>query len=209
MDRLWLPEGHHWDLHIEHDVSEDAGSFTGGGWKLCWHTTESPWLAVDAMVNTVQAKRACPHFVIGRRAGLEHPVVVQLIPLNHAGRALQNFTADGYQTNRANTIQVEICGATVPNQNIPQADWVTNWSDARYKALANLAGLIMHRVDIPNVGNHDFSNPVRMGDSEWVQARGHVGHCHAPDNDHVDPSRMREGFLVNLIRDLPEAGYPL
>jgi hypothetical protein len=103
MDDLWLPEGHHWDLHIEHDPSEDAGSFTGGGWKLCWHTTESPWLAVDAMVATVQAKRACPHFVIGRRSGLMHPVVVQLIPLDQAGRALQNFSADGFQTNRANT----------------------------------------------------------------------------------------------------------
>lgn len=209
MDDLWLPEGHHWNLHIEHDPSENAGTFTGGGWKMCWHTTESPWLAVDAMVSTVQAKRACPHFVIGRRAGLIHPVVVQLIALNQAGRALENASADGYQTNRANVIQVEICGATEANQNIPKADWITNWSDDRYRALANLFGLVTHRQGISNSSAQDFSKPRRMSDSEWVAAKGHVGHVMCPDNSHVDPTRLREGLLIDLIRNLPEAGYTL
>lgn len=209
MSDLWLPEGHHWDLHIEHDPSEDAGGFTGGGWGLCWHTTESAWLAVDAMVRTVQAKRANPHFVIGRRVGRDHPVVVQLVPLNQAGRALENFSADGFQTNRANKIQVEICGATVPNQNIPQADWIKNWSDTRYKALANLFGLIQHRVPIPNRSIQDFSNPTRMTDSEWVKASGHLGHVMCPDNSHVDPTGLAEGKLMDLVDRLPEAGYDL
>jgi hypothetical protein len=32
MNELWLPDGHHWDLHIELNRSgNDAGSFTGGG----------------------------------------------------------------------------------------------------------------------------------------------------------------------------------
>ena len=25
MDKLWLPKGHTWDLHIEHDRLDDAG----------------------------------------------------------------------------------------------------------------------------------------------------------------------------------------
>ena len=200
MNDLWLPEGHHWDLHIEHDRQEDAGAFTGGGWKLCWHTTESSWNSVDAMCDVLRSKRAAPHFVIGGRPGVEHPVVVQLLPLDRAGRALANDSSDGFQTNRANVIQVEICGRT---SEIP------GWPDLMYKRLANLTELVMHRVDIPNSAPRDFSNPVRMSDSEWVAAKGYVGHCHAPDNDHVDPSRFREGFLIDLVRSIRDGGYDL
>lgn len=198
MDRLWLPEGHHWDLHIEHDKSEDAGSFTGGGWKLCWHTTESPWEAVDSMVNVVQQKRANPHFVIGGRTGRDHPVVVQLIPLNKAGRALAH--PSGPETNRANTIQVEICGRAAESQ-----DWPLN----RYEALANLADLIRHRVPVPNSSDQDFSVPHRYTGTGWVNAKGYVGHSMCPGNDHVDPGRFREGLLIQLVADMPPEGYDL
>lgn len=198
MDKLWLPEGHHWDLHIEHDKSEDAGSFTGGGWKLCWHTTESPWQSVDSMVNVVQGKRANPHFVIGGRAGLEHPVVVQLIALNKAGRALAH--PSGPETNRANTIQVEICGRAAESQ-----DWPQN----RYEALANLAELVRHRVNIPNSSDQDFSVPHRYTGMGWVNAKGYVGHSMCPGNDHTDPGRFREGLLVDLVDKIPVEGWDL
>jgi hypothetical protein len=200
MDKLWLPTGHHWDLHIEREQLEDAGSFTGGGWKLCFHTTESSWNSVDAMVDVLRDKRAAPHFCIGGRPGRSHPTVVQLIPLNQAGRALGNDSSDGYQTNRANCIQIEICGRT---SEIPQ------WSDVMYKRLANLTELIRHRVDVPNKAPWDFSNPKRASDSAWVKASGYVGHVHAPDNDHVDPSRFREGYLIDLVRKIPNGGYDL
>lgn len=199
MNELWLPEGHHWDLHIEHELQEGAGWFTGGGWKLVWHTTESAWNSVDVMVDVLRDKRAAPHFVIGGRQSTKHPVVVQLLPLNVAGRALQNNSGDGYQTNRANAIQVEVCGVTAQ---------IPGWSDLMYKRLANLTELIRHRVEIPNRGL-DFSKPQRLSDVQWVTASGYVGHCHAPDNDHVDPTRFREGFLVDLVRRIPSSGYAL
>jgi hypothetical protein len=199
-NRAWLPTGHHWNLHTERHESLGAGGMTGGGQKLVWHTTESGWVAVDAMVGVLVVKAAAPHFVIGGRQGLEHPVVVQMLPLTTAGRALANNSGDGFQTNRANAIQVEICGRT---SEIPQ------WGERTYKALANLSGLIMHRVNIPNVASHDFSSPRRLTDQEWVAAKGHVGHVHAPDNDHTDPTRLREGFLVDLISKLPRGGYEL
>lgn len=212
MDKLWLPTGHHWDLHILHYRAEDAGTFTGGGHGLLWHTTESPFFRVDSMQDVLDRKRAAPHLLIGGRAGLEHPVVVQMIPFNRAGRALQNDPSDGKQTNRANKIQVEICGYT--DHTAAQAagalkDWIPNWTENRYQALANLAGLTMHRFDISNVAHYDFSNPKRLGDQQFTDADGHLGHCHAPDNTHTDPTRLREGYLVELIDKLPEAGYAL
>jgi hypothetical protein len=107
MDKLWLPKGPHDDLNIEHAPGRSAGAFTGGGWKLCWHITVSPWVAVDSMVSVLKAKGAEPHLVIGGRPGFKFPVVVQLLPFNQAGRALQHTLPQ--ETNRANTIQVEIC----------------------------------------------------------------------------------------------------
>jgi hypothetical protein len=107
MDKLWLPEGAHSDLNIEHSRGQGSGSFTGGGWKLCWHITVSPWASVDAMVSVLKSKNAAPHLVIGGRPGWQYPVVVQMLPFNEAGRALEHVLPQ--ETNRANTIQVEIC----------------------------------------------------------------------------------------------------
>jgi hypothetical protein len=107
VDKLWLPTGAHSDLNVEHAPGRSAGAFTGGGWKLCWHITVSPWVAVDSMVSVLKNKGAEPHLVIGGRPGFKFPVVVQLLPFNQAGRALQHTLPQ--ETNRANTIQVEIC----------------------------------------------------------------------------------------------------
>lgn len=208
IDRLWLPEGHHWDLHIEHHpTSDNGGSFTGGGHKLTWHITVSPWGSVDAMVDTLIAKRAEPHLVIGgRHGGDNHPVVVQLLPFNIAARALQHTFAQ--QTNRANTIQVEICAEpdeqTAREHGAPMHDVVAHWGDWRYKALANLAGLISHRVDIPTRQARKFTNTQRFGPQKFVDVAGHCGHMHVPGNDHTDPTTaFRGAHLMNLIKSAP------
>jgi hypothetical protein len=172
--------------------------FTGGGWKLCWHTTESQWQAVDSMWQVLWDKNAAPHFVIGGRRGLEHPVVIQCIALNRSARALAH--PSGSETNRANTIQVEICGRAASSQD---------WSDNDYQTLANLTELIRHRRMIMNQSEQDFSVPHRYTGQGWVDARGYVGHSMCPGNDHTDPGRFREGFLIDLVDNIPEAGYPL
>jgi hypothetical protein len=200
MNQLWLPEGHHYDLHIvKGPRGTGAGAFTGGGWKLLWHTTESDWYWADAGATYLVRAKKEPHFIIGGRRGLDHPVVVQMLPLNEAGRALGNDNGDHYETNRANVIQVEIAAKA---ENMGDFD--------HYRALANLAALIMHRVPIKNVANHSFRTPVRMSDAGFVRARGHVGHVHAPDNDHGDPGRGFKVFtLKTLIDHVPEDGYAL
>src|ERR1044072_5536291 len=114
-NKLWLPKGRHWGLVIEHRPLEDAGDFTVGSWKMVWHTTEG--FGIDAMYNTLRAKRAASHFLIDPSAGDSR--VIQMIPLNQAARALQNDMGDFHQTNKAHAIQVEIVdfARNAPNWN--------------------------------------------------------------------------------------------
>jgi len=188
----WLPVGYlaSWELHVEKRELPNAGDFTAGGWKLCWHTTEGT--NVDAMWNVLRAKDAAPHFIIGFEDGREKPSVIQCIPLDQAARALQH-PAGTLETNRANVIQVEICEF---------AENADNWSDKWYRALASLACLIEHRVGIARVSNHSFITPNRLTPSGWIRARGHVGHVHCPNNDHWDPGKLRATHLLNLMDEI-------
>lgn len=211
MNDLWLPEGHHWDLHIEtHRSSNDAGTFTGGGKKFVPHTTEGGNLRSNesllAGVNT-------PHLLFGVDPGEQHWTVIQFLPFNRAGKTLQNDTSDGRATNRANAVQMEIVAFTDRQAavNSGRLDlWIPNWSDLMYKRLANVLVLVQHRFEFPTRAPCDFSDlNSRLGDAAWESAAGILGHMHAPDNAHIDPYRLREGFLLQLMKDIPEGGYNL
>jgi hypothetical protein len=201
INKLWIPSGRTWDMHVMHMEDRNAGNFLKGGNKLVIHTTESSWQSVLAMENVLDRKDAAPHFVIGGRFGTKLPTVIQMVPLNKAGRALGNDSSDGYQTNRAGRcIQIEICGFARETQTM--SDW-------HLKAIANLVELIRHRVDIPLVAPIDFSKPRRLTDAQWTAAEGIFGHSMCPDNDHWDPGRFREGRLIQLCKAIPKGGYKL
>lgn len=196
---LWLPAGNHWDLNIEHDHRVQTGPFTGGGWKLCWHITVSPWQSVDAMRDVLHAKAAEVHFVIGGRAGVQHPVVIQCLPLDQFGKGLVH-AAGGGETNRARAIQVEICAEP---QDMPNF--------GHYHALANLFYALTHgddpRVPIHNRLARQFSNKARFTDSKWASETGHLGHMHCPQNDHVDPEPQFQGkAMVGYVKHCYEHG---
>jgi hypothetical protein len=192
MSDVWLPEHLHHGLWIEHNELEGAGSFTGGGWKFCWHITVSPWESVDAMYRVLKDKNAAPHFVIGGRANQSQPVVIQMLPLDEAGRSLQHTLPE--ETNRANVIQVEICA--------------TPESIARfhhYPALANLARMVHYRIpEISPRQARSFQNTKRFTGQGFVNAKGHLGHMHVPGNDHFDPTTAFKGAkLMRLIKSGP------
>lgn len=202
MSPMWLPEGVHYDLHVEHAQLEDAGPFTGGGSGLLWHTTESPWEAVDSMFGVLRDKRAAPHLVIGGRRGTRLPVVIQMIPFDRAGRALGN-DPDGFETNRANKIQVEICG---------RAGLMAFFT--HYRALANLTRLVNitlpNKREVPRKMKRRPFNPRRWSDAEFVRLEGHTFHRHAPDNDHTDPGTLFRGkHLMTLLECIPPGGFKL
>lgn len=209
MDKLWLPEGHHSDLHIERlHVTLGAGPFTGGGFKICWHITVSPWERVESMAHDLAQRRVEPHLVIGGKAGRVHPTVIQLLPLNVAGRALQHTFPQ--ETNKANVIQVEICAepdlGSAAQHNGSISDVVAHWPEERYKALGNLAALIMHRVPVPNRCARAFSNPKRFTPSGYVRVKGHHGHRHVPGNDHDDPTKDFQGAKLCRYVELAPNG---
>jgi hypothetical protein len=200
MSDLWLPEGVHYDLHIEHRQLASAGAFTGGGNKWVWHTTESPWESVDSMFNVLRDKSAAPHFVIGGRKGIERPVVIQMLPLNEAGRALAH--PFGPETNRADCIQTEICWRA------GVSDQLELW---HYKAFANLVRLANITAadsrEVQPVLARRFNNPKRFGGQEFVDAKGHCGHMHVPGNDHTDPgSGFKGSVLMGLLTGTPGGG---
>lgn len=200
IDQVWLPEGHHYDLHVERTALGNAGAFTGGGWKIVLHTTESDWDSVDAIrdlfvnrENTGEGSH--PNFLIGAGIGAKkHPSVVQFIALNRAAKALKHPPGTS-ETNRANCVQIEICGF---------ASESGKWPESRYKAIANLLLLINHRRPIAAHIPKSFASSSKFSSGAFVAARGYVGHRHVPFNDHTDPgSTFRASHLLELLANAP------
>jgi N-acetyl-anhydromuramyl-L-alanine amidase AmpD len=181
---FWLPRGHHLSLHIERRPLHDAGRFTGGGWKLVWHTTQGS--GAEGAFSTVRAERSAPHFIIDHSGR-----VIQTVALNRAACALEHNS--GPETNLAHAIQVECVGHEAQSGR---------WSNGYYTHLADLFVLINHRLNlrIPNVSRHSFHGP-RLGGREFVRAQGHLGHLHVPGNNHTDPGKeFRVHHLIGEIR---------
>jgi hypothetical protein len=177
IDSLWLPEGAHWDLNIEHHpLQGGTGPMTGGGKKLVLHTTESPREWIDGAIKQFTAGSGTPHLSIGWRKGFRFPVVAQFLPFDQFAKTLEH-PAGTPETNRANAVQVEICGRAAES-----ASWDDNW----YRALANLFTLTRRRVGYTGDG--------------WVRASGIVGHCHAANNHHTDPGRIKAGKLLGYMK---------
>lgn len=191
MDNLWLPTGKHWGLVIERRPLENAGDFsTGTGNRHVLHTTEG--FGIDLMWEVLKNKRASPHFLIDPSAGDTR--VIQMIPLNQAGRALQNDQGDFHQTNRAgkHTIQTEIVDKAI---NAPL------WTDWWYRDLAALCVLIEHRVPIKRHAAA-FQKPVKMSDDAFDDFEGYCGHVHVPDNTHIDPGKLNWLKLLAAMQQI-------
>jgi hypothetical protein len=190
---LWLPEGLHWDLHIEHHHADATGPMAGGGAKLVLHTTESPREWIDAAIRQFANQGiGTPHLSIGWREGVKLPVVAQFLPFNQYAKTLEH-PAGTPETNRANAIQVEICGRAAEAN-----DWDLNW----YRALANMALLVEHRTQIKRTRPRRFPGDRYTG-AGFVRAKGIVGHCHAPNQTqgHTDPGRFQGLRLIRLMNE--------
>ena len=199
MNKNWLPEGHRpaHDLHIEHDRRlPAAGPHERGRPKIVWHTTEG--LDLRVMQRVLYDKNAGPHFLVGREGtGRKHFTVIQFFPLDQGARALRNDANDLQPTNRANVIQVEICGyAKDAPDDYKQPGIIT--------ALAQLTRLIENRVNVPRKAPRPFGpgRATRYTDRGFVEATGHLGHSHVPDNDHWDPGAFDIAKLFRTIRRL-------
>jgi hypothetical protein len=173
----WLKVGKHkLPITVERHQVEDSGTFTGGGRKTLWHTTEGG--TVDSVVQTLIAKRAGVHFVIDPASGR----TVQLIPFGRAGRGLEHVYPP--ETNRANAIQIEIVG------------FAAHSAEFDYRHLAGLALAIERHHGTPR-RVRNFTRPIKLDADAFVAYAGHCGHCHVPGNSHWDPGT---GFKGQVLR---------
>lgn len=81
------------------------------------------------------------------------------------------------------------------------ASGVASWGDDTYKALGNVFELVRHRVPIPNKLARRFTDTRRLTDKQFEEAEGALGHMHAPDNTHIDPTEDFEGSTLVRYTD--------
>lgn len=163
-----------------------AGAFTGGGNKLCLHTTEGS--TIEGAVGAYRKNNSWPHFTIDpvRKRKMQH------LEVNVAARSLSNNPSDGYEVGRANVVQVEITGFS---KDAP------NWPKERLDWIAGVLSEIRKHFSFPlfhpvfKVGATVFS------DRDWVSYTGIVGHQHAPDNKngHWDPGALDVPYIVSKM----------
>jgi hypothetical protein len=182
---LWFP-----GANTSHLAPSDGGSILGGKPKALWHDTETANLPS-------YSNGSFPNMTICGTTPYQH------IPANRAGRALKNPDG-GCQTNRWNVFQIEVCG---------YANQVTF-----KQVMADVAGWLHERRGVPLTegvswksydASYGAGNGVRLSCSQWESYSGHLGHMHAPENDHGDPGWP---FPIDQIlaggggEDLPDIG---
>jgi hypothetical protein len=145
-DNLWLPEGPHWDLNIEHHPSGDAGPFTPGHPKIVLHTTESPQQWIDGAIRQFATQGiGTPHLSIGYREGFRFPVVAQFIPFHRTAKTLEHPNGTP-ETNRARGAGEHAAADAAPFRVPDEAPALLPWHPLHGQGLDRRVG---HRRPLP------------------------------------------------------------
>jgi hypothetical protein len=104
----------------------------------------------------------------------------QHIPANRACRALRNESG-GVQTNRWRVFQIEMLGFANEVRFHPVMSEVARWAHDR------LGVPLREGVSWRSYPSSYGQTSVRLSGAEWNDYAGHLGHMHAPENDHGDP----------------------
>ena len=164
----------------EHIPGNNAGSYNSGGWKLLLHTTEGSTIA--GAVAAYKKNNSWPHATIS----YEENRCVRHLDRNVAARSLSNNTNDGYETNRARCIQIEIVG------NAAQAG---SWTQQKLDWIATKLNEVIEGYPIPLTTTHKG----RLGDKEFSDYAGLCEHRNAPDNDHWDCGDLDIQYITNKM----------
>lgn len=178
---------HVWHPRAKRVLFEDAGDFVEPfNPKIIWHTTEGQ--TIDGAVAAYRANGGdCPHFTIEPHNFSRK--LYQHIRLDRASRSLRHPSGTP-ETNRAGCIQIEIVGFT--------AD-IRKMTRRQYRWLYWLARWIEQNAHVHRAAYHPFpDNPGyhRLSPDGFPTARGHLGHCHVPNNDHMDPGNIIIGRIL-------------
>lgn len=162
----------------------DAGSFTGGGRKLVLHTTEGS--SANGAIGAYRANNSWPHFTISYKEQRK----IQHLETNVASRALQNNMSDGFQTNRANCVQVEIAGFAKNAWTKEEMDWYA-------QRFLEIRGSFYFPLN--------FLGSGRLNDKQFVDYSGICGHKNVPDNNHSDPGNQDLAYIISRMGAVPTA----
>lgn len=181
---------------------------------VVWHTTEAgdgwPSYTYDG-----QRGGSAPHFTCKADTVDRKLVWRQHWRLDESARALVNAPG-GVETNNSGVIQIELVGTAVPGD--PGFYWpgAPDWA---LEGLAAFSRWLLAEWGIPLTDEgrrwvglrrsgqyvQQTSSPSRLSGSAWLAARGHLGHQHVPENDHVDPGALNVPRMLALANgdDMP------
>jgi hypothetical protein len=162
---------------LSHLAPIDGGSILGGKPKCLWHSTETK-------VLPSYSTGFFPNMTICKGTPFQH------IPANRAARALKKRRG-GVQTNRWNVFQIEICGFANNIGLVGVMQEVADWL-FEVRGTPKTCSVKFRQFD----SSFGFNNGVRLSAEEWRTYAGHLGHMHAPENDHGDPGSP---FPIDLI----------
>lgn len=181
----------------------DAGSFTGGGRKGLFHTTEG--VTAASAIASYRSSGSWPHFTASYEGGTFR--IWQHIPIDRAARSLVHL-AGHVETNRNNVIQIELVGSAAQPPSDPGylagiATWM-QWVEANFG--------VPHRCTVtfkPYPASYGANNGVRLSEPAWNAYAGWLGHEHAPENLHGDPGALNIQALLQEDEDVPYTSQQL
>lgn len=169
---------------------------------LILHTTQGSWKSALATFASEPGK--APHVLIDpttRSSKTYQP------DFTKPSKSLKNLPGGVETNNRGGVVQVEIVGFV---DNVP------SYSDSWYQTLADMLLPICRMGNIPVKFPCSFVNPQRLSFDAWNAVEGIIGHCHVPENDHMDPGDISKLIPIMLgvdemarINDLGQAGITL
>lgn len=174
---------------------DDGGAMAGGPPRVVWHTTEG-----GESARQFRNMQYPSHLVWQPTTG----EIVQLIPANRAGRALEN-RGGGVETNRMGRccIQIEVVGRAArpfTGTSMRGLDKILAWLDSWDIPRTFPAGA-------PGGSNMYGPNPQRNS-ATWRTRAGHFGHSQVPENAHWDPGQIDIGKLLGAALSGEEDDMP-
>lgn len=174
---------------IWHPLTGPGSAYTGGPFKIVWHTTEGSTAA--GAFAALRSAHADSHFVVDDKN------IYQLIDTDFSSKSLRN-AAGGVETNRDSAIQIELVGFAGKPKN-----------RATLENARRLARWIEEVHGVPRVWPNGLPKPPTAAGGDpgghnrnaqvWNLQGGHYGHSQVPENTHWDPAFTREeaDFLLD------------
>lgn len=152
--------------------------FMGSAKKVTLHTTET-----TVKPNWEVQQSGIPHLTVDLQTGQRW---------QHLAFDIAAYTLSGGDhspnSDSGLNIQIEIIGFT---EDCP------HWSQSEYDELRSILEWLGTNLGIPYQFSWSFTAPVyRLDWGGWEPESGIFGHCHAPYNDHSDPTGLRTDLLA-------------